>query len=356
MHHCIFSNTRLRLSTMSYQLAAGLNRTVIGRWILEVWLIFWSLLKIMLPVLIIVRFIEIMGWITLLGEAISPLMMWVGLPGEMGLVWVTAMASNLYAGMAIFYQLGGVEQLTVAQVSVLAGMMLIAHGLPIEAMIAKAAGVKLWFTLLLRIGGSMVFGLILYHSYDNLDALQVPMSTLWQPEASANDWLSWLTVQGKTLLAALVMIAGLTLAIHLLRYLGIEKAIHYLLSPLLRLLGIGKKATNIIVVGLTLGLSFGGGILIREAKSGEIDGKDVFLTIAFLGLCHSIIEDTLLMLLLGADLSAVLWARLVFSIIFIALLARGLNALPASQYVWLYQSTAPVTTSTVKPTTKPNIH
>jgi hypothetical protein len=114
----------------------------------------------------------------------------------------------------------------------------------------------------------------------------------------------------------------------------------YLLSPLLRLLGIGVKATNIIVIGLTLGLSFGGGMLIREAKSGDIDGKDVFLTIAFLGLCHSVIEDTLLMMLLGADLSAILWARLTFGIIIIAVLARVMKARSESQYAWLYQSAA----------------
>jgi hypothetical protein len=336
------NHLRLHLSTISRQACALLNRTLIGQWILgwilEVWLIFWSLLKIMLPVLIVVRFIEIMGWITLLGEAISPLMGWVGLPGEMGLVWVTAMVSNLYAAMAIFYQLGGTEQLTIAQVSILSGMMLVSHGLPVEAMIAKATGVTLWFTLLLRIGGSIIFGLMLHHSYSGLDALQAPMSSLWQPAASNSDWLSWLTLQTKTLSAALLVIAGLTLTIHLLRYLGIEKVIHYMLSPLLRLLGIGMKATNIIVVGLTLGLSFGGGILIREAKSGEIDGKDIFLTMAFLGLCHSVIEDTLLMLLLGADLSAILWARLVFGIIIIALLARGMRLLSKRQYAWLYQS------------------
>jgi len=344
MQLTLFNNIRSRLLIGVNYIGSLLNRTIVGRWILrwllEVWLIFWSLLKIMLPVLIVVRFIEVMGWITLLGESISPLMVWVGLPGEMGLVWVTAMVSNLYAAMAIFYQLGGVEQLTIAQVSVLCGMMLISHGLPVEAMIAKATGVKLWFTLLLRIGGGMVFGLILHYSYSGLEALQAPMSSLWQPEASDSDWLSWLILQAKTLSVALVVIAGLTLTIHLLRHLGIEKVIHYLLSPLLRLLGIGKKATNIIVVGLTLGLSFGGGILIREAKSGDIDSKDIFLTMAFLGLCHSVIEDTLLMLLLGADLSAILWARLAFGIIIIALIARAIRVLSASQYAWLYQSTS----------------
>ncbi|MGS2718866.1 hypothetical protein ACVBE9_11875 [Eionea flava] len=325
------------LKAMLLRIRTQLEQSIVGRWVLEVWLIFWSLVKIMLPVLLIVRAIELLGWITWLGTAISPLMAWVGLPGDMGLVWVSAMVSNLYAGMAIFYQLGGVEQLTVAQVSVLAGMMLIAHGLPVEVAIAKATGVSLWFTLLLRIGGGFLFGWLLHQSYSQLDALQVPMTTVWQPEASASDWASWLILQGQTLLAALVVIAALTLIIHLLRFVGIEKAIHYLLSPFLRFLGIGIKATNIIVVGLTLGLAFGGGILIREAKSATVDGKDIFLTMAFLGLCHSVIEDSLLMLLLGADLSAVLWARLVFGMVAIALLARIIRRLPDKFYTRLYK-------------------
>jgi hypothetical protein len=279
-----------------------------------------------------------LGWISILGEAISPIMIWFGLPGEMGLVWVTAMSSNLYAGMAIFYQLGGAEQLTIAQVSVLCSMMLVSHGLPVEAAIAKAVGAKLRFTLLLRIGGAMLFGFILHHSYSGLGVLQTPITTLWKPERNQSDWASWLLMQGQTLVAALIIIAALTLIIRVLNYLGIEKIIHILLSPLLRLLGIGSKASNIIVIGLTLGLSFGGSILIRESKTGHIDNKDIFLTMAFLGLSHSLIEDTLLMLLLGADLFTVLWARLAFGIIVIAILARCINRLSDKQYAWLYRN------------------
>ncbi len=321
------------LSAFSYQF----EKNAAGRWILDVWRIFWGLVKIMVPILLVVRVIELLGWISILGKAISPIMVWFGLPGEMGLVWVTAMSSNLYAGMAIFYQLGGAEQLTIAQVSVLSSMMLVSHGLPIEAAIAKAVGAKLRFTLVLRIGGAMLFGFILHHSYSTLDVLQTPISSLWKPESNESDWTSWLLMQGQTFVAALVIIAVLTLIIRILNYLGIEKIIHILLSPLLRLLGIGAKASNIIVIGLTLGLSFGGSILIRESKTGHIDNKDIFLTMAFLGLSHSLIEDTLLMLLLGADLFTILWLRLVFGIVVIALLARGITMLSAKKYAWLYQ-------------------
>lgn len=334
MFRYLHNRLNLNINALSYQF----EKNAIGRWILDVWRIFWDLVKIMVPILLVVRVIELLGWISILGEIISPIMIWFGLPGEMGLVWVTAMSSNLYAGMAIFYQLGGAEQLTIAQVSVLCSMMLVSHGLPIEAAIAKAVGAKLRFTLLLRIGGAMLFGFILHHSYSGLEVLQTPISSLWKPESSETDWASWLLMQGQTFVAALIIIAVLTLIIRVLNYLGIEKIIHILLSPLLRLLGIGTKASNIIVIGLTLGLSFGGSILIRESKTGHIDNKDIFLTMAFLGLSHSLIEDTLLMLLLGADLFTILWVRLAFGIIAIAILARCINRLSDKQYAWLYRN------------------
>jgi len=307
------------------------------RWLSEVWMIFWSLVKIMVPILLIVRFIELMGWVEGLSALIAPIMVWVGLPGEMGLVWMSAMVSNIYTGMAVFYQLGGSEQLTIAQVSVLGTMILLAHALPMEAAIAKATGVSLWFTLSLRIGGALILGALLHFVYNHFALLQTPVPLLWQPELGGSDWTSWFFAQFNMLVAAFIIIAVLTLFIRILRLLGVEKLIHCLLAPMLHALGIGTKATNIMIVGLTLGISFGGGLLIQEARSGKLSGKDIFMTMAFLGLCHSLIEDTLLILLLGADLSAVLWARLGFSLLVIAFLARVLAVLPKQKKHWLYR-------------------
>ena len=90
-----------------------------------------------------------------------------------------------------------------------------------------------------------------------------------------------------------------------------------------------------MVVGLTLGLTFGGGLLIQEARSGKLSPKDILMTIAFLSLCHSLIEDTLLLLLLGADLSAILWTRLAFGLLFIAILGRLFSWLPSRTHLSL---------------------
>ena len=71
-----------------------------------------------------------------------------------------------------------------------------------------------------------------------------------------------------TLATIFVVILALMSFLKLLRWLGVERLIHKLLYPLLRLLGIGPAAANITVIGITLGLSFGAGLLLREAHSG----------------------------------------------------------------------------------------
>ena len=67
-----------------------------------------------------------------------------------------------------------------------------------------------------------------------------------------------------------------------------------MLRPLLKLVGIGKEATTITLVGITSGIAFGGGLLIKEAHAGRVSKKDVFTSLLLLGFCHSLIEDTLL--------------------------------------------------------------
>ena len=74
-----------------------------------------------------------------------------------------------------------------------------------------------------------------------------------------------------------------------------------------------------------LGLSFGGGLLIKEAGSGKLSTKDIFIAMTLLSVCHSLIEDTLLIMILGAHISGVFWGRLVFSLLFTVLISRLVN-------------------------------
>ncbi|CAH7316794.1 conserved membrane hypothetical protein [Vibrio chagasii] len=283
-----------------------------------------TLFRIMIPIIIVIKVVEELGGIVILSEWLSPIMESVGLPKEMGLVWATTILTNIYAGLIIL--INSDVSLTVAQASVLGSMMLLAHSLPIEGAIAKKAGVSWLATLSVRVGGSLVLAWLLNLSYQYGDLLNYPATVLWQPEVSSdNSYIGWAIEQLKNFGVIFMVISALLLLLKVLKVLGIEKLMALLLRPFLRLLGISKDATNLTIIGITLGLSFGGGLLINEAKKGHIAARDVFTAIMLLNLLHSLIEDTLLILLIGADFYTIFWGRIVFSVLIVALISHAIK-------------------------------
>lgn len=293
----------------------------------ELGAVYLALLKVMVPAIIVVKLLDMAGATAVLASVLGPLMQLVGLPESMGIVWATAMLTNIYTGMIVFVDQSAQQALSVAQVTVLGTMILVAHSLPVEGAVAKALGVGWGVTLSLRIGGALALGALLNLGYQFTHTLQQPSRLLWQPATTTDhSLLAWAIDQLQLLLLVLVAIATLMALLRALRAVGIERLMHWLLAPLLRLIGIRREAASITIIGTTLGLSYGAGLLIQEGRSGQLTRRDIFLTMGFLGLCHSIIEDTLLILALGADLSGILWARLGFAVVVIAVLARLLKA------------------------------
>jgi len=304
----------------------------------EVSQVYWTLLKIMVPTLIIVKLLQTLGAIKWLAMILSPVMQFVGLPDAMGLVWAAALLTNIYTGMAVYFELAQQNPLSIAQVSVLGLLLLLGHNLVIEGTIAKKSGVRWPVTLAIRVGGALVLSAILNLVYSTFDLYQAPAEMLWAPDRQDDSLLAWGIAQVELLLMILVVIATLMAFLRLLRFVGIEAIMHRLLDPLLRMMGIGKQAANTTVIGITLGLAFGGGLLIREAQSGQLSKKDILLSMCFLGLCHSLIEDTLLVMLLGAHWSAIFWGRLVFAVVVITLMARWLRKPSGARFLsWSMQ-------------------
>lgn len=284
--------------------------------------VYLTLLKILVPALTIVKLLMLLGVANWLAQVLSPVMGALGLPPELAIVWATTLLTNIYAGMVVFFTIGSELPLTVAQVTVLGTLMIIGHALPVEGAVARAAGVPWWLTLLLRVGGPVLLGWLLHRSYLAGDWLQEANTLAWQPAPSSDGLIDWMLQQLSMLAVIYFVILGLMLVLRLLRQLGIERLLHWLLSPVLGLIGLGRNAANTTIIGLTLGLSFGAGLLIRDARSGNLSSREALLTLSFLGLCHSLIEDTLLIMLLGADLSGILWARLAFSLLVMVVISR----------------------------------
>ncbi|NVO04090.1 MAG: hypothetical protein HXX09_15445 [Bacteroidetes bacterium] len=274
------------------------------------------MLKIMVPVSIIVKLLQISGGIEIIGSALAPIMKLVGLPGEMGLVWATGMITNLFGGVIAFINLSGNHPLTVAQITILATMMLVAHTFPIELQIARKSGLKLITMLFIRFGFAFLFGLILHTFYSQFNLLGETAIIKLKPDLIQDlTILGWIKNELKNYLIIFLFIFSLMFLIKLLKVLGIIKLITKLISPLLRFLGISESVTTITIVGLTLGIVYGGVLIINESKSNEIKRRDIFYSMTLMGLCHSVIEDSILMISIGGHYSGIIIGRIILSLI-----------------------------------------
>ena len=276
--------------------------------------IYWTLLRISLPLLVAIRFLdEHFNLVAHVGEWLAPPMAWADLPGQAGIVWATAIFLQLYAAMLVLAALWTQLDLTAAQATTLAAMILTAHALPVELRIVQKAGAQMRAMLLLRFGGALALGAILAAIYKAGGWLQTPATLHFAPPPQTGGWGAWAISQAKNWALIYAVILALVLFIKILKATRAENMLATLLSPLLQKMGIGANATVPTLVGMTLGLSYGGAILIDESRRGDINRRDMLCVLALLCLCHSVIEDTLAMLLVGAHISGVLFARLIFA-------------------------------------------
>ena len=203
------------------------------------------LMRLMVPALIIVKALDMLGGTAILAGILAPIMGMVGLPAEIGIVWAAAMLTSLYTGLAVFADVSNDLPLTVAQVSVLGTMILVAHSLPVEGAVAKATGVPWPATLVIRIGGAFTIGALLNVFYTTTGTLQAPAVMLWRPEATDPSLFAWAVSQLRSLALIFVIIFALMALLQILRAVGIERLMHAMLAPLLRFIGIGEQAADL---------------------------------------------------------------------------------------------------------------
>jgi hypothetical protein len=299
----------------------------------------YALFKIMIPVLILVKILQELGLIKYLAWPLEPIMGVLGLPAEMGLVWATTLINNIYTGMIVLASFTGDAPLTAAQATVLGVLMLVAHGLPIETAIADRSGARFLFQCFIRMAGAFVLAWLLHQIYSATGTLSGPAPMLFQTDASAGNGsiASWALGQVRNLASIFCIIFTLIAIMRLLNAIGVIDLMNRILKPVLDLIGIGPKASAITVIGLTMGLSYGGGLIIGEARNGKLSKEDVFYSLTFMGLCHSLIEDTLLIVLIGGHLSGVLWGRLIFAVLAMAAIVQIVRRVPEkarTAYLW----------------------
>ena len=282
--------------------------------------IFWILFKVILPVVIVIRALELIGAIPFLAKFLEPLTSFIGIDGSLGLVWMAAILVNIYAGLAAFASLQAIFDYSVAETTILGLIILIAHSLPIEVAIAKKSRISWIFNLSFRFINAIVAGKILNLIFTKYELFNEPNQSVLQVPNELVSNFEWATLQIQNFFIIFLIIFFIISTINVFKSLGVWSLIINIMKIPLSYLGMSEKVANIILIGLTLGISFGGGFLIEESKKNNISKKDILLSLSFLSLCHSIIEDTILILLLGSHISGILFFRFIYTVIIILLM------------------------------------
>ncbi len=305
----------------------------------------WSLFRVMIPTLIVVKIAQDLGAVDILDIWLQPITEFIGLPAALSIVLTTTMLTNPYAGLIVLASIDMISDLSVSETSILASFMLFAHALPVEAVISRQAGTKIIFVVCLRVLTAVIFCFLLNQVLTNFDLLQ-HKALIHLPEFQVTpSWFEWSVDQIKGLIFIQIVITALLTALAILKIVGIERLIALCMRPFLNLIKIDENASTIMVVGFTLGLGFGGGLMIKEVKAGHVNKMQALNALVFINLFHSVFEDTALMMLLGPSLLVILVLRFLFCVLvaFLLITAFRILAWPIVEWACVSSKSFPST-------------
>jgi len=129
----------------------------------------------------------------------------------------------------------------------------------------------------------------------------------------------------KLLLLVFSIIMPLMILLELARHYGfLHKAVRFISATTDRL-GYNHDSIYPLLAGIIFGISYGGGVLIGEARTGRIVGNQAFLVATFLALCHALFEDTLLLVSQGAIWWIVIAVRMSVTIFVVFIISMFLR-------------------------------
>ena len=291
-----------------------------------------ALFRVMIPTLIVVKLAQMAGAVDVLTKLAAPVVTLMGLPEDVAIVLTTTALTNPYAGLMVLAATPIEGGLSIGQASIMASFMLFTHGLPVEAAISRQAGIKATAVIVLRLAAAGLFGILLHVAFQATGALQ-GAALMNLPQFTENaDLVTWALDQIKGLVFVFCVIVVLLFFLEGLRVSGVERVMRAMMRPVLTRLGMGDDASTIVIVGLTLGLGFGGGLMIKDVSQGKVGPKDAISALILINLFHSVFEDTTVMMLLGPSLFVILIARGLFCLGLVWIILKLLSF--ADQTLW----------------------
>lgn len=270
------------------------------------------ILKLMIPIMLGVSLLDYYGVIAFISQYTAPLFNLIGLDGKAAFVFITSSLANIYSAIGVM----ALFDFSFREATIMASICLISHNLIIEGIIQSRSGVTFWGITLLRIVSGLFCGYIL-----NLIIPDTFNGSLYlEVVAAKSDTLlgvieSWAITTLYLSVKVILIIFGLNILQNLLRAYNLITLLTSALSPIITLLGLPRSTTFLWIVANTLGLAYGGAVIVDEISKGEITDDEASLLNISISQTHSLVEDTILFVLIGISVWWLILPRLTLSII-----------------------------------------
>jgi spore maturation protein SpmB len=254
------------------------------------------------------------GALVHLAGVVAPVLSLFGVPEGAAIAIVTGMLVNCYSAIAALSAI----PLTGREVTILALMILICHNLLVESPIQGRTGTPAFAMTLVRIGGAVAGGLMLNlllpADAGAAGTIAAAPAATPLPGAPVGEVLAdWAAATARLVLKMAALVFALNVVQKILDELGAIRGLTRILHPALRLLGLRREVAFLWLVANTLGLAYGGSIIIEEVRAGRVDRRDVDCLNISIALCHSLLEDTVLFVAIGASALWITVPRLILA-------------------------------------------
>lgn len=272
---------------------------------------FW-LLKIILPVTLLVRFLQYSGLLGQLTVLLEPFFAIIGLPGETAVVFITSIFTPLYTSIALITTLS----LGVREATILALMCLISHNLLVESSVQAKTGSKFWEMTLLR----LVMSFVVAFTMNRL----LPAEG-WGTIGRGGDvevydsigqvFTLWFISSMKVILLIIVIVTALMIFHYLMEEFRLMEGLSGIFAPLMKLFGLSPGSAFLWLVGNMVGLAYGGAIMMEQVEQKKLTRKEGNLLNYHLAINHSLLEDTLIFVAIGIPALWIILPRIIFAVL-----------------------------------------
>lgn len=270
------------------------------------------ILKLVIPFYILADILLYFDLLRPVSFLFSPVTGILQLPAETAMAICAGVFLNIYAAVAFAAPLG----LSSYEWTILGVFLGVCHSLPVENSIMKKLGISFLYSTSLRI--SMAF-------LTTLPLFFLPASFFTGEGSGKNIQLASYPNIPDMLLHSLAHAVILSVKI-----ISLITIIIFLMDAVKRtkfIIQYGQRVQTAfsLLAGQLLGITYGAGILFKEAESGNLQRKDIFFIATFLMICHSLLEDPLIFVLFGANYWIIVVSRLTMACIISILLSRVLQ-------------------------------